>query len=51
MTLPGILFVAWLVVVLFWMSNHYFRDNQRYENEYKRGLRPRWHRPDDYDED
>ncbi len=51
MTIAGMLFLAWLVVVVFWMSNHYYRENLKYEREYRLGLRPRWHKPDDYDED
>ncbi len=38
MTVAGMLFLAWLVVVVFWMSNHYVRENQKYEQEYKRGI-------------
>lgn len=51
MTVAGSLFLAWLVVVVFWMSNHYHRANVKYEQEYKRGLRPRWDKPSDWDED
>ena len=51
MTIAGMLFLAWLVLVVFWMSNHYYRENQAYEREYQRGLRPRWHKPTDWEDD
>lgn len=36
-----LLFGAWVFIVAFWLLNHYFYENKKYEEEYKRGLRPR----------
>ena len=39
--LPALM-IGWVVVVAFWLLNHYYRENLKYEQEYRRGLHPRW---------
>ncbi len=50
MSVTTILVVAWFVVIVFWLANYYHRENYRYELEYRAGKRPRWDKPDDYDD-
>jgi hypothetical protein len=50
MSVSAVLFLAWIVVMTFWMVNHFYRQNQKYEMEYRQGKHPRWEKPDDYDE-
>lgn len=50
MTTVALLFLAWLVVVVFWMLNHYHRENVAYELEYRRGKHPHWVAPPEDDE-
>ena len=45
MTVAASLFLAWLVLVVFWMLNHYHRQNTNYELEYRRGQHPHWVAP------
>ena len=36
-----LLFGAWVVIVAFWLLNHYYYENRKYEDEYRRGMHPR----------
>jgi heme O synthase-like polyprenyltransferase len=38
----SLLAILWFVVIVFWLLNHFHRENLKYEQEYKRGERPRW---------
>jgi hypothetical protein len=42
MKLSGVLLIAYIVFMAFWLVNHYYRKNVKYEQEYREGRRPRW---------
>jgi heme O synthase-like polyprenyltransferase len=35
------LFIGWVVVVAFWLLNHFYYQNLTYEEEYRQGRHPR----------
>lgn len=37
-----LLLMIWFFVVLFWVLNSFIAKNQKYENEYRQGKRPKW---------
>lgn len=37
----NLLFGVWALIVAFWLLNHFFYGNKKYEEEYRRGLHPR----------
>ena len=41
MQLVHLFFLGWVVIIAFWLLNHYYYKNVKYEDEYRRGLRPR----------
>jgi len=45
-TVTTVLLLAWFVVVLFWLVNHYHRENFKYELEYRNGKHPHWEAPE-----
>jgi hypothetical protein len=36
-----LLFGGWIIIVGFWLLNHFYYKNVKYEEEYRRGLHPR----------
>lgn len=42
MKVAGVLLTGYFVVLVFWLLNHYHRQNVKYEQEYREGKRPRW---------
>lgn len=41
MQVVHLLFIGWVVIVAFWLLNHFHAKNVKYEDEYRRGLHPR----------
>jgi hypothetical protein len=42
MQVSHLLFIGWIVLVGIWLLNHYYYENVKYEEEYRKGLRPKW---------
>jgi hypothetical protein len=42
MSVVSLLVTGYIVVMGFWIVNHFHRKNVAYEQAYKRGERPRW---------
>ncbi len=42
MNVAPILVIAWFVLIVFWLVNHYHTQNVKYELEYRNGKHPHW---------
>ena len=41
MQVSHLLFIGWVVIVGFWLLNHFYYENVKYEAEYRKGNKPK----------